>query len=54
MKKRLIWIGAVLSLSLFAAATWAFTHPSFAVAQLQDYVARKTGRTLLVSGGAEL
>lgn len=54
MKKRFIWIGVVLSLSLFAAATWVFTHPSFAVAQMQDYVARKTGRTLLVNGRAEL
>ena len=54
MKKRFIWIGAVLSLSLFAAATWAFTHPGFAVTQMQDYVARKTGRALLVNGGAEL
>ena len=54
MKKRLIWIGAVLSLSLFAAAAWAFTHPDFAVAQLQDYALRKTGRTLVINGGAEL
>ena len=54
MKKRLIWIGVVLSLSLFAAATWVFTHPNFAVVQVQDYVARKTGRSLLVNGGAEL
>ena len=54
MKKRLIWIGAVLSLSLFAAAAWAFTHPDFAVAQLQEYALRKTGRTLVINGGAEL
>ena len=54
MKKRLIWIGAVLSLSLFAAAAWALTHPDFAVAQLQDYALRKTGRTLVINGGAEL
>lgn len=54
MKKRLIWIGVVLSLGLFAAATWSITHPDFAIAQLQDYVARKTGRTLLVNGEARL
>ena len=54
MKKRLIWIGAVLSLSLFAAAAWALTHPDFAVAQLQEYALRKTGRTLVINGGAEL
>ena len=54
MKKRLVWIGAVLSLGLFAAAFWAITHPDFAVAGLQDYVARKTGRTLVVNGGARL
>ena len=54
MKKRLVWIGAVLSLGLFAAAAWAVTHPGFAIAELQDYVARKTGRTLVVNGGARL
>ena len=54
MKKRLVWIGAVLSLGLFAAATWAFIQPGFAIAEMQDYVARKTGRTLLVNGGARL
>ncbi len=54
MKKRLVWIGAALSLGLFAAATWAFINPGFAIAEVQDYVARKTGRTLLVNGGAKL
>ena len=54
MKKRLVWIGVVLSLGLFAAATWAFIHPDFAVVQLQDYVTRKMGRTLLVNGAARL
>ena len=54
MKKRLVWIGSVLSLGLFAAATWAFINPGFAIAEMQDYVARKTGRTLLVNGGASL
>jgi uncharacterized protein involved in outer membrane biogenesis len=54
MKKRLVWIGAVLSLGLFAAAAWAVTHPGFAIAELQDYVARKTGRTLVVNGDARL
>jgi len=49
MKKRLVWIGSVLSLGLFAAATWAFINPGFAIAEMQDYVARKTGRTLLHS-----
>ena len=44
MKKRLVWIGAALSLGLFAAATWAFINPNFAIAEMQDYVARKTGR----------
>ena len=54
MKKRLVWIGAVLSLGLFAAATWSVTHPGFAIAELQDYVTRKTGRTLVVNGDARL
>ena len=54
MKKRLVWIGAALSLGLFAAATWAFINPGFAIVEVQDYVARKTGRTLLVNGGAKL
>ena len=54
MKKRLVWIGAVLSLGLFAAAAWSVTHPGFAVAELQDYVTRKTGRTLVVNGDARL
>lgn len=54
MKKRLIWIGVVLSLGLFAAAAWSVTHPGFAIAELQDYVARKTGRTLVVNGDASL
>ena len=54
MKKRLVWIGAVLSLGLFAAASWSVTHPGFAIAELQDYVARKTGRTLVVNGDARL
>ncbi len=54
MKKRLVWIGAALSLGLFAAATWVFINPGFAIAGMQDYVARKTGRTLLVNGGAKL
>jgi AsmA protein len=54
MKKRLVWIGAALSLGLFAAATWVLINPGFAIAEMQDYVARKTGRTLLVNGGARL
>ena len=54
MKKRLVWIGAVLSFGLFAAAAWSVTHPGFAIAELQDYVTRKTGRTLVVNGDARL
>jgi AsmA protein len=54
MKKRLVWIGAVLFLGLFAAAAWSVTHPGFAIAELQDYVARKTGRKLVVNGSARL
>lgn len=54
MKKRLVWIGAALSLGLFAAAIWAFIQPGFAIAEMQDYAARKTGRMLLVNGGARL
>ena len=47
----LVWS---LSIGLFAAGAWAFIQPGFAVAALQDYVLRKTGRTLLVNGGARL
>ena len=54
MKKRLVWIGAVIVLGLSAAGAWALVQPDFAVAALQDYVMRKTGRTLLVNGGARL
>ena len=54
MKKRLVWIGVAIVLGLFAAGAWAFIQPGFAVAALQDYVMRKTGRTLLVNGGARL
>jgi AsmA protein len=54
MKKRLVWIGVVIALGLFAAGAGAFSQPGFAVAALQDYVLRKTGRTLLVNGGARL
>lgn len=54
MKKRLVWIGVVIAIGLFAAGAWAFIQPGFAVAELQDYVMRKTGRTLLVNGGARL
>ncbi|HUQ34969.1 MAG TPA: AsmA family protein [Aestuariivirga sp.] len=54
MKKRLVWIGVAIALGLFAAGAWAFIQPGFAVAALQDYVLRKTGRTLLVNGGARL
>jgi uncharacterized protein involved in outer membrane biogenesis len=54
MKKRLVWIGVALFLGLFAAGTWVFIQPGFAVAEVQDYVSRKTGRTLLVNGGARL
>ncbi len=54
MKKRLVWIGVAIVLGLFAAGAWAFIQPRFAVAELQDYVLRKTGRTLLVNGGARL
>ena len=54
MKKRLVWIGVVIVLGLFAAGVWAFIQPGFAIAEAQDYVMRKTGRTLLVNGGARL
>ncbi|MBP9174837.1 MAG: hypothetical protein KBF54_09825, partial [Rhizobiales bacterium] len=54
MKKRLVWIGVALFLGLFAAGIWVFIQPGFAVAEVQDYVMRKTGRTLLVNGGARL
>ncbi len=54
MKKRLVWIGVAIVLGLFAAGAWAFIQPGFAVTALQDYVMRKTGRTLLVNGGARL
>ena len=54
MKKRLVWIGVAVVLGLFAAGAWAFIQPGFAIAELQDYVMRKTGRTLLVNGGARL
>jgi AsmA protein len=54
MKKQHIWIGGVILMCLFAAATWAVTHPGFAVAQLQDYVLRKTGRDLAVGGDVKL
>jgi AsmA protein len=54
MKKRLVWIGVAVFLGLFAAGAWAFLQPGFAIAELQDYVMRKTGRTLLVNGGARL
>jgi AsmA protein len=54
MKKRLVWIAVVIAIGLFAAGAWAFIQPGFAVAALQDYVTRKTGRTLLVNGGARL
>jgi AsmA protein len=54
MKKRFVWIGVAVFLSLFAAAMGAVIHPGFAIGQLQDYVAQKTGRTLVVKGGATL
>jgi AsmA protein len=54
MKKRLVWIGVVIALGLFAAGARTFIQPGFAVAALQDYAMRKTGRTLLVNGGARL
>ncbi len=54
MKKRLVWIALAVAVGLFAAGAWAFIQPGFAVAELQDYVARKTGRTLLVNGGARI
>ena len=54
MKKQFVWVGAVVFLGLFAAAVWGFTHPSFVTSQLQDYVMRKTGRTLAVNGGTSL
>ena len=54
MKKRLVWMGVALFLGLFAAGIWVFIQPGFAVAEVQDYVMRKTGRTLLVNGGARL
>ncbi len=54
MKKRLVWIGVAVFLGLFATGAWAFIQPGFAIVELQDYVMRKTGRTLLVNGGARL
>jgi AsmA protein len=54
MKKRLVWVGAAISLCLIAIALGAITHPSFAIGELQDYVERKTGRTLVAKGGAQL
>ncbi len=54
MKKQFVWVGAVVFLCLFAAAVWGFTHPNFVISQLQDYVMRKTGRQLVVNGGAKL
>ncbi len=54
MKKRLVWIAVAACVGLFAAGAWAFIQPGFAVAEMQDYVARKTGRTLLVNGAAKI
>lgn len=54
MKKRLVWIGVAVFLGLFATGAWAFIQPGFAIVELQDYVMRKTGRTLVVNGGAKL
>jgi AsmA protein len=54
MKKRLVWIGVAVFLGLFATGAWAFIQPGFAIVEVQDYVMRKTGRTLLVNGGAKL
>jgi AsmA protein len=54
MKKRLVWIGVAVFFGLFATGAWAFIQPAFAIVEVQDYVMRKTGRTLLVNGGAKL
>jgi AsmA protein len=54
MKKRLVWIGVAVFLGLFATGAWAFIQPGFAIVELQDYVMRKTGRKLLVNGGAKM
>jgi AsmA protein len=54
MKKQFVWVAIALVTCLFVVAIWAITHPSFATAELQAYVARKTGRELLVKGGAAL
>jgi AsmA protein len=54
MKKQKLLMGAILAFCLVVAALWVVTHPTFAISQLQEYVLRKTGRTLLVNGGAQL
>ena len=54
MKRQYVLWGATFFLCLLVAVGWAVTHPGFAIYQLQDYVAQKTGRTLLVKGGATL
>lgn len=54
LKKNYLLTGTLLSLLFFALAIWAFTHPGFATSQLQDYVMRKTGRSLIVNGGVSL
>jgi AsmA protein len=54
LKKNYLLIGTILSVLFFALAIWAFMHPGFAAAQLQDYVMRKTGRSVTVNGGVSL
>jgi AsmA protein len=54
MKKQFVWIGIAVITCLFVLGAWIVTHPGFAVGELQAYVARKTGRELLVKGGATL
>jgi len=54
MKNRFARVVAVVFSCLIAAAVWAVLYPGFAVTQMQDYVMRKTGRSLVVNGGASL
>ncbi len=54
MKTRFVWIGVAVFLGLCAAALGAVLHPGFAVSELQDYVLRKTGRSLVVKGATKL
>ncbi len=54
LKRNYLLIATLLSSLFFALAIWAFMHPGFAASQLQDYVMRKTGRSLIVNGGVSL